>query len=166
MLANSSKRPAPAGRRTPTGAALTELILCVLSASGTLQAIGPSITQDPRIVAIRWRVLSAVSARAKTASELGRELGISRQAALVNVRSLEELGYVELLDNPDDQRAMKVGLTPGGAAKLAEVTDHQISWVNALARHFRRDDLAKAQEVLVRLEQLARRSAEMDDEAG
>jgi hypothetical protein len=46
-------------------------------------------------------------------------------------------------------------LTPGGAAKLAEVTDHQISWVNALARHFRRDDLAMAQEVLVRLEQLA-----------
>ncbi len=150
-------------KRTPSGTALTELILAVLATSATLQTIGPSITQDPQIVAVRWRILSAVSAEAKTAAELGRELGISRQGALLNVRSLLDLGYVQLLDNPDDQRAMKVGLTPAGISKLAEVTDHQVRWVNALARQFRREDVASAKELLLRLEELARSSVEGDD---
>lgn len=160
-------KPGPAThteRRTPAGAALTELVLTILSTSGTLQEIGPAITQDPQIVAVRWRILRAVSVQPKTAAELGRELGISRQGALQNVRSLEELGYVEMLDNPDDQRAMKVGLTPSGVAKLEVVTGHQVRWVNALARNFPQQDIAAVTETLRRLDELARRSVEKDDE--
>ena len=157
--------PSGPDKRTPLGTALTELVLTVLSTSATLQDIGPAITQDPQIVAVRWRILSAVSAQAKTAAELGRELGVSRQGALMNVRSLEELGYIALQDNPDDQRAMKVGLTPSGRAKLAEVTGHQVRWVNALARHFQGSELAAARDLLLRLDELARLSVARDDGA-
>jgi len=151
-------KPSAAAPRTPTGTALSELILLIFRLNNLLLDIGPLVTRDPNIVAVRWRILSAVAEEPRTAAQLGRELGLSRQGALLNVRILEELGLVALIDNPEDQRARKVALTAAGAAKLAEVNGHQSRWIKELARNFGRDDIDTALDVLARLQIVAESS--------
>jgi DNA-binding MarR family transcriptional regulator len=53
-----------------------------------------------------------------TASELGRRLSISKQAAGKTVDRLESLGYVERADDPSDGRRKLLRLTPRGIDSL------------------------------------------------
>lgn len=54
-----------------------------------------------------------------TAGELGRRLGVSKQAAGKAVERLERLGYVERVEDPADARRRRVRLTERGADMLA-----------------------------------------------
>jgi DNA-binding MarR family transcriptional regulator len=56
--------------------------------------------------------LQAIGPRGVTISELGRRLGISKQAAAKTARGLEVLGYVARQDDPDDARATLLRRTP------------------------------------------------------
>jgi DNA-binding MarR family transcriptional regulator len=63
--------------------------------------------------------LQAVGLEGATASELGRRLGVSKQAAGKTVDRLLQLGYVERVDDPHDARRKLVRLTPRGVDLLA-----------------------------------------------
>ncbi|MDN4613182.1 winged helix DNA-binding protein [Leifsonia sp. F6_8S_P_1B] len=58
--------------------------------------------------------LRAVDAGAGTASDLGRALRVSKQAAAKAIASLEELGYVERRADPSDARRKRLVVTPRG----------------------------------------------------
>jgi DNA-binding MarR family transcriptional regulator len=49
-----------------------------------------------------------------TASELGRRLGVSKQAAGKTIEGLEREGYVERVADPEDARSKIIRLTPRG----------------------------------------------------
>jgi DNA-binding MarR family transcriptional regulator len=49
-------------------------------------------------------VLQAIGPQGTTAAELGRRLGVSKQAAGKTVDALERQGYVERTDDPGDRR--------------------------------------------------------------
>jgi DNA-binding MarR family transcriptional regulator len=49
-----------------------------------------------------------------SASELGRRLGVSKQAAGKTIEGLEREGYVERVADPDDARSKIIRLTPRG----------------------------------------------------
>jgi DNA-binding MarR family transcriptional regulator len=64
--------------------------------------------------------------RGATASEVGRRLGISKQAAGKTIERLEEIGYVERAGDAADRRRKLTRLTPRGVAALrlsAEIFD-------------------------------------------
>ncbi|MGW4809844.1 MarR family winged helix-turn-helix transcriptional regulator [Kitasatospora sp. NPDC004272] len=63
--------------------------------------------------------LQAIGLDGATASELGRRLGVSKQAAGKTVDRLEALGYAERADDPGDARRKVVRLTPRGLDVLA-----------------------------------------------
>ncbi|MEV0012427.1 MarR family transcriptional regulator [Streptomyces sp. NPDC051840] len=63
--------------------------------------------------------LQAVGTQGASASEVGRRLGVSKQAAGKTVDKLERLGYVERVDDPDDGRRKLVRLTTRGIDVLA-----------------------------------------------
>jgi DNA-binding MarR family transcriptional regulator len=63
--------------------------------------------------------LQAVGADGATASELGRRLGVSKQAAAKTVAGLERLGYVAREPDARDARAQRVVRTAQGAELLA-----------------------------------------------
>ncbi len=63
--------------------------------------------------------LQAIGAEGATASEIGRRLGVSKQAAGKTVDRLEALGYAERVDDPGDARRKVVRLTPHGLDLLA-----------------------------------------------
>ncbi|MFD7441475.1 MarR family winged helix-turn-helix transcriptional regulator [Streptomyces sp. NPDC059909] len=80
--------------------------------------------------------MQAVGAGGATASEVGRRLGVSKQAAGKTVDRLVALGYAERVDDPADARRKTVRLTPHGLdalARSAAVFDElRAEWARAL----------------------------------
>jgi DNA-binding MarR family transcriptional regulator len=62
--------------------------------------------------------MQAIGVDGATASELGRRLGISKQAAGKTVDRLENLGYAVRVDDESDARRKVVRLTPRGIDSL------------------------------------------------
>ncbi|WP_282694817.1 MarR family winged helix-turn-helix transcriptional regulator [Streptomyces sp. CC208A] len=63
--------------------------------------------------------MQAIGPRGATASEIGRRLGVSKQAAGKTVDRLLALGYAARADDPADARRKLVHLTPHGREALA-----------------------------------------------
>jgi DNA-binding MarR family transcriptional regulator len=63
--------------------------------------------------------LRAIDAGADTASELGRRLAVSKQAAAKTIASLQQLGYVDREGDPNDGRRKRVRVTPRGYELMA-----------------------------------------------
>ena len=94
--------------------------------------------------------LQAVSSNGATVSELGRRLGVSKQAATKTAASLEQLGYVHRLRDPDDARAIRLQRTARGDELLvlsAEIFQRlQRDWAKEIGASRLRelqDDLAR-----------------------
>ncbi|WP_433244494.1 MarR family winged helix-turn-helix transcriptional regulator [Streptosporangium sp. CA-135522] len=65
-------------------------------------------------------VFQAIGVDGTTAAELGRRLGVSKQAAGKTIDSLERLGYVERGSDPRDARRKVVRLTERGVDSLVQ----------------------------------------------
>jgi DNA-binding MarR family transcriptional regulator len=63
-------------------------------------------------------VMQAIGPHGTTAVDLGRTLGVSKQAAGKTIETLERVGYVERTRDPDDTRRKIVRLTPYGMDAL------------------------------------------------
>lgn len=63
--------------------------------------------------------MQAIGLDGTSASELGRRLGVSKQAAGKTVDRLQELGYAERVEDPVDGRRKLIRLTPRGIDALA-----------------------------------------------
>ena len=64
--------------------------------------------------------LQAIGYGGATATEVGKRLGISKQAAGKTVERLEELGYVRRAGDDSDRRRKLVRVTPRGIEALAQ----------------------------------------------
>ena len=62
--------------------------------------------------------LQAIGLRGATATEAGRRLGISKQAAGKTIERLDELGYVHRAGDDSDRRRKLVRITPRGLEAL------------------------------------------------
>ncbi|HEX6344938.1 MarR family winged helix-turn-helix transcriptional regulator [Umezawaea sp.] len=87
--------------------------------------------------------MQAIGVGGATASDVGRRLGISKQAAGKTVDRLEVLGYAERVDDPVDARRKLVRLTPHGIDALersAEIFDRlRGEWAEVLGERRLRD---------------------------
>src|ERR1700759_3690377 len=64
--------------------------------------------------------LQAIGHAGATATEIGRRLGVSKQAAGKTVDRLEALGYVERVDDPQDARRKLIRLPSRGLDSLSQ----------------------------------------------
>jgi DNA-binding MarR family transcriptional regulator len=89
---------------------------------------------DPRPV--HGFVLQAVGPAGSTAVELGRRLGVTKQAAAKHIEFLEARGYVERCADPGDARRKPVRLTARGIDLLdrsaAIFEDLRAGWARTL----------------------------------
>jgi DNA-binding MarR family transcriptional regulator len=80
--------------------------------------------------------LQAIGPYGATATEAGRRLGISKQAAGKTIERLEELGYVQRTGDDQDRRRKLVRITPRGLDALAASAmifeDIRSRWASAL----------------------------------
>ncbi|MFB9234972.1 MarR family winged helix-turn-helix transcriptional regulator [Plantactinospora siamensis] len=90
----------------------------------------------PELRPLHGFVLQAVGPSGTTATELGRRLGISKQAAGKTIDRLVAAGYLERVDDPRDARRKIVRMTDRGRDGLrrsAEIFDElRDRWVGAL----------------------------------
>jgi len=82
--------------------------------------------------------LRAIDRGADTATELGRSLSVSKQAAAKTIAALERLGYVERDTDPTDARRKRLRVTARGhdmmtlgAALFTEVRDRWAAQIGA-----------------------------------
>ena len=73
----------------------------------------------PGVRAMHEFALRAIDGGADTASELGRQLSVSKQAAAKTITALETLGYVERRADARDARRKQLRVTPRGREMLA-----------------------------------------------
>jgi len=73
----------------------------------------------PEARPIHGFALQALGPDGATISELGRRLGVSKQAAAKTAASLEQLGYVERREDPADRRAQLLVRSASGRDMLA-----------------------------------------------
>ncbi|AJW97582.1 MarR family winged helix-turn-helix transcriptional regulator [Burkholderia gladioli pv. gladioli] len=133
------------------GSRLTDIILEIFKTNLALLSAGTEITHDSGLSSVRWQIMAAVRDGGKTAAQIGRELGMSRQITLWNAQFLADQGYITFEDNPGHRRAGLIVLTPHGESTLAEITRNQIAWSNSLAQHFEPDELDATLKVLTAL---------------
>ena len=104
----------------------------------------------PDVRPLHGFVFQAIGPDGTTAAELGRRLGISKQAAGKTVDALERLGYVERAGDPRDARRKRVALTERGfdcLMRSARIFDAlRAQWARALGEQRLRaleDDLRR-----------------------
>ena len=82
--------------------------------------------------------MSAIAAGATTTSELGRRLGVSKQAAAKTVAALQELGFVTVTADPHDARRKSLEVTELGLSAVrqgAQIFDElRERWISRVGR--------------------------------
>jgi DNA-binding MarR family transcriptional regulator len=136
--------------RTPSGEAVTQVILSTFRANGLLLGAGDLLSADEGLTSARWQVLGAIALekRPLTVPQIARRMGLTRQSVHATVQRLVREGLLELGSNRDHRRSALVGLTERGLASYRAVDARQVAWVNRLARGIKRSDAETAVRVL------------------
>ena len=121
--------------RSSEGDVVTELILETFRLNGQLLEAGDRLTVPLGLTSARWQVLGAIETEGRplTVAQIGRRMGLSRQAVQRIVNDLEPLGFVRLEDNPDHKRARLVALTPSCIETMRKLDGIQARWASELA---------------------------------
>jgi DNA-binding MarR family transcriptional regulator len=142
-------RPAP--RYTATGAALHHLLR-------ELERFAQEGLVLGRLTSVRLGLLHSAIQLEKTASDLARERGASRQATLRVVDSLLAEGWLERAPNPRHRRAPLLRATPLGRRVYYAAAHEEAAALNAVAEHCDHAEVAAALKLLRTLRAHARRA--------
>jgi DNA-binding MarR family transcriptional regulator len=134
--------------RSPSGLALTEIILETFRLNGRLLEAGDGLTRDLGLSSARWQVLAAIDGQPLTVAEIARRMGLRRQSVQRTVNSLRSDEFVSLRSNPNHRRAKLVAMTDRGHAALEETYRRQVEWVNELAIGLPSEDLTQVLKIL------------------
>ena len=139
--------------RTPSGDAVTELILEVFRLNGRLLVAGDRLVADLGLTSARWQILGAIalSDRPQPVAWLARSMGLNRQGVQRIVNELENEGLVAFQPNPNHRRAHFVVLTGHGKSTFDKADRLQGPWVNSLAKGISVKDIASATRVAAAL---------------
>ena len=143
----SSSRAAP--RYTPGGAALHALMR-------ELDRFAQEGIALARLSPARLALLHSLLQREKTASELARERGATRQATLRVVDALLAEGWLERRPNPRHRRAPLLRVTPLGARVHRDAAHERAQALNRIAERCDGADVAAATRLLRALRESTR----------
>ena len=148
-------------QHTAVGANLTDLILETFRLNGALLAAGDELVRDLGLTSARWQVLGALAlaGRPLTVAQIGRRMGISRQAVQRLVNDLVREGHLVLEDNPDHRRSRLAALTRQGRNAYDKADGRQIDWVNSLGAGLEAREVAAAVTVLKSVNERVERDA-------
>ena len=117
-------------------------MLEVFRLNGNLLAAGDRLGAGLGLTSARWQVMGALAEGARTVPQIARAMGLTRQAAQRTVNVLRDEGLVARSANPDHKRARLVALTDEGRYRLAQVSERQVRWADAIGESIPVADLA------------------------
>jgi len=106
-------------------AAFQRLVGEIFRLNGELLRTAEQLAGDLDVTPARWQAIAVIRNQPMTAAQIGRQLGLSRQAIQQTLRPLREQGLIELLPNPDHQRAWLIALSPAGRQVMAVLRERQ-----------------------------------------
>lgn len=104
---------------THPGAKLARLLLAGFTTLVDEVVVELEREGHPGVTATHAFALDAIDAGAQSASELGRSLGVSKQAAAKTIAALEELSYLDRRADPQDARRKYLTVTDRGHEMMA-----------------------------------------------
>jgi DNA-binding MarR family transcriptional regulator len=140
-------------KRTPSGVAVSELIVAIFRVNGRLLLAGDRLVSGLGLTSARWQVLGAIalSPVPDPVARLARNMGLNRQGVQRIVGELAAEGFVSLKDNPHHRSAKLVVMTAKGVQAYDAALRAQAPWVNMLGEGFDPKSIEKAGQVLERL---------------
>jgi DNA-binding MarR family transcriptional regulator len=110
------------------------LVLAVFRAHQALVNEGDRRVADIGLTSARWKVLGAIalSGEPLSASEIGRRMGLTRQAAQKQVDGLRRARMLHRRANPADRRAPLFVLTDEGEKAFARADAVWNRWASSL----------------------------------
>jgi DNA-binding MarR family transcriptional regulator len=153
-------------KRTPAGAALTDLVLDVFRLSSRMLAAGDRLVADLGLTSARWQILGTIVAadRPQPVAWLARDMGGNRQNVQRIVNDLEQEGFVEFQPNPHHRRAQLVVLTDKGKKAFDAAMRLQARWANELTEGLRVGDIETTRSVITALRKRLEASGDPDEQ--
>lgn len=147
-------------KRTPAGAALTDLILDLFRVNGLLLTAGDRLVAGLGLTSARWQILGAVAAaeHPQPVAWLARDMGANRQNIQRIINDLHEQGLVAFEANPHHKRAPLAVLTDKGKQTLDTAMRLQAPWINDLSEGLSVKDIQTFQGVITALRQKLERN--------
>jgi len=147
--------PAPEPH-TEGGRVLTEIILTTFRLNARLLDVAQELAAHGDITAAWWQVLGGVLDQPRTVSDIGRRMGLTRQAVQRIADVLVERGLAVYEANPSHRRASLVACTEAGYWAIRRIAIAQHPWANEVAARVGARDLARTlatmQQLLAALE--------------
>src|ERR1700730_5838558 len=142
-------------KRTPAGAAVSELMVAIFRLNGRLLVSGDRLVASLGLTSARWQGLGAIAfaPTPEPVARLARNMGLNRQGVQRIVGELAAEGFVELKDNPHHRSAKLVVMTAKGLKAFDAAMRLQTPWVNMLGEVFDPKSIEKAVRVLEELRQ-------------
>lgn len=123
-----------------------DLVAGVIQLANLLTRRLAPVFEKARVTPQQWAILSALAANNAPMSlaSLARTMMVSKQNMTGMMARLEQLGFAERADDPEDLRSSRVVLTRRGRATLDKLRPAYEQWRDALVGELSERDLATA----------------------
>ena len=142
-------------KRTPTGEALTDVVLDLFRLNSLLLTAGDRLVAGLGLTSARWQILGAMVAaeRPQPVAWLARDMGANRQNVQRIINDLHKEGMVAFETNPHHRRAQLVVLTEKGKQAFDAAMRLQTPWINNLSDGLSIKDVETFRRVILALRQ-------------
>lgn len=123
---------------------LSSAALIAFRLNGQFLDLAEQLARPAGITATWWQVLGAVVGTPLSVSDIGRSMGISRQAVQRTADLLVGKGLAEYHDNPAHRRAKLVALTDAGRAAIEAIGPQHAREADRLAAAMGVEELTNA----------------------
>jgi DNA-binding MarR family transcriptional regulator len=117
---------------TEEGSLLTEVIMTTFRLNGRLLDVAQVLAAEGGITAAWWQVLGGILDQPRTVPEIGRRMGLTRQAVQRIADLLVDRGLGEYRPNPNHRRASLLACTEAGVWAIRRIALAQHPWANRI----------------------------------
>src|SRR3954469_22722513 len=123
-----------------------DLVAGVIQLANLLTRRLAPVFEKARVTPQQWAILSALAANTAPMSlaSLARTMMVSKQNMTGMMSRLEQLGFAERADDPEDLRSYRVVLTRRGRSTIEKLRPAYEEWRDALGGELSERDLATA----------------------
>jgi DNA-binding MarR family transcriptional regulator len=136
---------------------LTDVVLATFRLNARLLEAAQELAAHGGLTAAWWQVLGGVLDEPRSVADVGRIMGVSRQAVQRIADLLVERGLAEYRPNPAHRRAKLLACTEAGYLAIRQIAVSQHPWTAELSKSVDLDDLrttlATMRTLITKLEQ-------------
>ena len=154
-------------KRSPTGDAVSKLMLDLFRLNNRVLTAGDRLVAGLGLTSARWQILGAMVAaeRSQPVAWLARDLGANRQNVQRIVNDLQKEELVAFAPNPHHRRAQLVALTDKGRRTYDAAMRLQAPWVDGISDGLLVKDIETAHRVIAALRRKLEGHEEPEEQA-